>query len=473
MAILAVTTFPHHFVLPAGASGANWGWILVKWGKSGMQDELLNALLFLPLGFGLGGWLRRRMQLPWMIGFMVTLGFSLGLSYLIETLQIFIPPRFPALQDVFSNTFGGALGWLLFCLWETRDVRVAYFTYALVVFVLAALLQRDTTLRNWDSQFFLLLGNEGSANRPWQGEVSEIFITSRAMTDREVARLCAGETPPESFKSSLLALYRFKTRERRYKDLTGHLPDLVGEECIIPTLGETGVLLGPHCWLKSERSARVLVESLKQTSGFTLSVSMAPGDLSQDGPARIASLSVDAGRRNFTLGQVGPDLVFRLRTPLTGENGSHPSFVAGGVLNSHKPLNATITYDGRLLIFYIDGVRRFPSFNLNVGAAALSHFVVPNPNRTRWYQAVTYGVIFLPLGFLASLFPDDLKRRSASLGKGKLLITGGLLLPPLTLKGMLACVVETAVPWLDVGIAFGFIGIPLCLRLAYRAVRKR
>ena len=48
---------------------------------------------------------------------------------------------------------------------------------------------------------------------------------------------------------------------------------------------------------------------------------MTPGNTAQTGPARIVSLSADTGAQNFTLGQEGSDIEFRLRTPVSGRNG--------------------------------------------------------------------------------------------------------------------------------------------------------
>jgi VanZ like protein len=83
----------------------------VGWGKSSVADVLLNALLFIPLGFGLASVLpERRWRTGW-TSLVVVLGSCLAVSYVIEVLQQCLPPRYPTWRDVLANSFGGVLGW--------------------------------------------------------------------------------------------------------------------------------------------------------------------------------------------------------------------------------------------------------------------------------------------------------------------------------------------------------------------------
>jgi outer membrane protein assembly factor BamB len=58
-------------------------------------------------------------------------------------------------------------------------------------------------------------------------------------------------------------------------------------------------------------------------------VAFTTDDARQTGPARILTFSSDPYHRNFTLGQEGDRVVFRLRTPETGENGMNPETTIG------------------------------------------------------------------------------------------------------------------------------------------------
>ena len=59
-----------------------------------------------------------------------------------------------------------------------------------------------------------------------------------------------------------------------------------------------------------------------EASQFTVMATVATNKTVQYGPARIISLSADPGHRNFTLGQEDDNLIFRIRTPFTGNNGT-------------------------------------------------------------------------------------------------------------------------------------------------------
>jgi glycopeptide antibiotics resistance protein len=85
--------------------------LLVGWGRSSASDALLNAVLFMPFGFGLAGMLTWRRRLTGLMSLAVVFGGCFAVSYAIEVLQQCMPSRYPALRDVLANSFGGVLGW--------------------------------------------------------------------------------------------------------------------------------------------------------------------------------------------------------------------------------------------------------------------------------------------------------------------------------------------------------------------------
>ncbi len=92
-----------------------------------------------------------------------------------------------------------------------------------------------------------------------------------------------------------------------------------------------------------------LLAACRKTNRLAIEATITPADLKQDGPARIVSFSQDSGSRNFTLGQSGDELVFRLRTPRTGDNGTKPQ-VTLAKLAVGKPHHVVVSYvPGRLL----------------------------------------------------------------------------------------------------------------------------
>ena len=63
----------------------------------------------------------------------------------------------------------------------------------------------QTTLSTWDKSFSLILGNEGTGDRPWEGIISEVYITDRALSKDEIAQAYSDKLRDHSFSSSLLA----------------------------------------------------------------------------------------------------------------------------------------------------------------------------------------------------------------------------------------------------------------------------
>jgi hypothetical protein len=92
-----------------------------------------------------------------------------------------------------------------------------------------------------------------------------------------------------------------------------------------------------------------LLTACRKSNELTVEATIVPDSLDQDGPARIVSFSRDARNRNFTLGQSGDKLVFRLRTPRTGDNGTKPE-VTLAKLAAGKRHHVVVSYrPGRLL----------------------------------------------------------------------------------------------------------------------------
>ncbi|GIX08127.1 MAG: hypothetical protein KatS3mg115_2530 [Candidatus Poribacteria bacterium] len=97
-----------------------------------------------------------------------------------------------------------------------------------------------------------------------------------------------------------------------------------------------------------------LLRRLKATHQLTLEALVWPDHLENSGPARIVTFSSDPGSRNFTLGQEKNRLIFRLRTPQTGPNGTNPEITLGPV-SDRMPTHVVITYRPGKLIAYFNG----------------------------------------------------------------------------------------------------------------------
>ncbi len=99
---------------------------------------------------------------------------------------------------------------------------------------------------------------------------------------------------------------------------------------------------------------RELLEACRQTNELTVEAALTPANVTQGGPARIVTFSNDPGSRNFTLGQERGKLIFRLRTPRTGTNGTNPQTTFGR-LRPGRMTHVVVTYRPGLLRAYQDG----------------------------------------------------------------------------------------------------------------------
>ena len=84
----------------------------------------------------------------------------------------------------------------------------------------------------------------------------------------------------------------------------------------------------------SYKSARRIIDDLKQSNALSLEAWVSPAMTEQTGPARIVSLSANTSFRNFTLGQDNDHFDVRLRTRKTDANGIPSTATPAGSLEA-------------------------------------------------------------------------------------------------------------------------------------------
>ncbi|MBP6016456.1 MAG: right-handed parallel beta-helix repeat-containing protein [Candidatus Promineofilum sp.] len=140
------------------------------------------------------------------------------------------------------------------------------------------------------------------------------------------------DLPPDGTRvtKGLVALYDFKEGQgRQVRDVSG-----VGDPLHLRIMNEGGVTwsaqglkLDEPALITSERPATKIVNACRSTQEITLEAWIQPSNVTQDGPARIISISKSKTERNVTLGQglhgnQPADLyMVRLRTSQTSING--------------------------------------------------------------------------------------------------------------------------------------------------------
>ena len=162
--------------------------------------------------------------------------------------------------------------------------------------------------------------------------------TNTAQVSVKVTESGSNNNTGERVDAGLLALYDFNEGSGdTVFDVSGvgtalnlEIDDLTGVNW-----GDGVLNINSPSLIASNQAADKLIDGITATQEITMEAWITPGNTSQNGPARIATLSSDIGNRNFTLGQAGNDYNVRLRTTTTGYNGVGKTVSSqGGLLNT-------------------------------------------------------------------------------------------------------------------------------------------
>ena len=197
-----------------------------------------------------------------------------------------------------------------------------------------------------------------------------------------------------------------------YRDSAGNLPSLEWTERR-DALDEAGARLPPRPWLQSDGPASALARRLRETNAFTLRVHCVTDDTDQQGPARIVSNSVSPLLRNFTMGQEGGNLVFRLRTPRTGVNGYPLEVSAPDVFSDDRPREILVTYDGATVLVALghsDQVSR-TALTPSSSAVLAMPFLNLKPAELQMYELAYIAALSLIPAVLVAVFGRTRRHR--------------------------------------------------------------
>lgn len=436
-AVAIATLYPFNFSIPANFS---LGAIFDKFDNTSFyNDQVNNILLFMPLGFGIASILLRKNASPFIQILAVVIA-GACLSFTVEFLQSFLPSRDPTPADIFNNTLGSFAGLLSFYILDARQYRstlnyiqnnrisnsrvgiVAIFSgYIIIAFFIGMSWENNISLNEWNKHFPLVVGNERTGDRPWQGSVSQIAIADKAFSDSEVQQIFSNRDYLTSANSAVLAKYEFDGKDS-YRDVTGKQPDLLwqGQVSKSQSSNQKGVFVDSSRWLKTVEPVKLINQRISQTSEFTIITTVASASLNQKGPARIISVSGDPMHRNFTIGQDHKDLALRLRTPITGQNGSDINLSVPNVFVDTNQHRIIITYAKGKIRVIIDKPENVYSFNLLE--------LYPNSQKV-----FAYAVTFIPLGLYLTVLTIMVRRKAFNV----ILLISGVVLPSLIIESIL------------------------------------
>lgn len=126
-------------------------------------------------------------------------------------------------------------------------------------------------------------------------------------------------------------------------------------------LGSCGLSIDSETIIESNTSANKISNAIKASNAFTVETWIKPSNLTQNGPARIVTLSDGGYDRNFTLGQDYDHYSARFKTTTTDNNGYPTKQTGSDVASIGHIQHVTYTWDGntgeeRILV---DGVVKY------------------------------------------------------------------------------------------------------------------
>ena len=435
--LVILTLTPFQFVADAaslirGMEG------LYRW--SSAKDFLANVVFFIPFGALLYYWQATERHAVAALLYVIVIGTVTSFS--VEVVQLFFS-RHASVFDVLSNSLGTGIGALIYAAAPRRiaDLPFQLFMRATkwpgivciavlfgsVPFILSVT-QFLAPFALWNSRFTLQMGNEATLDRPWRGKIHLVALYNHALTDDEVERnFIEGFTPQNSSRSSkkgLIALYTFsETQGRTIGDRShfGKPLDLdVPTDGHIRWLGTHGIEIIKPSIIRSHEPANKVVDAVRETEELTIEAWVTPHDAVQSGPARIASLSRDTGSRNFTLGQQGAAVDFRLRTPVTGLNGHPLSLMTADAILAPKVTHLVASYKSGVQRLFVNGVKQPKALDLT--SDGVIGLAIPKSVAARIAYSFFY---FVPVSaLLAAFLSTRLGQRIKILGMSIVLTTG-------------------------------------------------
>ena len=344
-----------------------------------LWDLITNILLFVPFGF-LFVSLPVAPQSSRMSRLFLAGGAVCALSLSIEICQLFLP-RAPSMVDIFLNVVGGLAGAFIAIYarvplsrivqqWWVNIQKTPILALLLTAYILGLLATYGVPLplrpdfSNWDPNFTFQLGNEATLDRPWLGRIFLLAMYDRALSQDQIANNFTAGTFSDSAQSrvteGLVAFYNFTEGSGPIihdRSSFGLPLDLkIRNLQNIRWLRPNGIEFLKNTIIAYSEPANKLYNSdIYRRNALTIETWIAPADVHQDGPARIVSYSRDPKSRNFTLGQVEQNVVFRLRTPMSGLNGNSPQLQTRDNPLTTGLQHLVITYRKGFETLYVNG----------------------------------------------------------------------------------------------------------------------
>lgn len=131
----------------------------------------------------------------------------------------------------------------------------------------------------------------------------------------------------------------------------------IGDTDAVTWLAEGGLSIDSSVLIASTSAATKVIDAAQTANELTIEAWVEPVNTTQDGAARIVTLSEDYYSRNFTLGQEADQYELRLRTSATDEDGDPYLYTPSDSVSTDLT-HLVVTYDDRgLRQIFINNVR--------------------------------------------------------------------------------------------------------------------
>ena len=414
------------------------------------SDIPLNIILFIPYGLALTIIFERQSEKFKRHTFALVLAAGFLLTLLVEFLQLALPDRTSTLSDMVNNTLGAGVGYAFYHLFKKRVwlfakvkpvisnkrlLSAGLLGYLLILLLSAYWIKGGFQLRNWEPNYYLVLGNEKTQDRPWQGEIKNLGFFDRALSVDEIEDLFTASSTEQVSQEHLIAFYPI-TGVNSLSDQVGDSPDLqwtgFGND---PLTDVSSNLLDGKQWLETELPVTNLNEKLLASSEFTLFLTVTILNVKQYGPARILSIGEDPFHRNLMIGQNGADLILRIRTPFTGENGIVPQWKLPNTFVNSDTYRLAVTYDGVSVQVFSNSAKALSKIDMLPGAFIRFLHFTPHLTQVTALSAKLLSIFFYfltlaPFAVLLVILVTRVKRKSL----GLFLLISGIIIPPLLLE---------------------------------------
>ncbi|TVP97732.1 MAG: DUF1588 domain-containing protein [Planctomycetaceae bacterium] len=300
---------------------------------------------------------------------------------------------------------------------------------------------------NWDDKFHLAIGNELSGDRQWTGTLHLAAVYDRALSvddvrrnhaaggavnDDKLASMAVAAAWRNSDRRDLVALYRFDEGSGdtiRDSSESGEPLDLKIDKPNVTNWVNGGLTVYGSASIATPKPAKRLTDAIKKSQALTVEAWVTPANTTQDGPARIVTLSNGSSNRNFTLGQDKDRYEARLRAARTDNNGlPSQASPSGSAQTGLTHLAYTKEPDGQTRL-YVNGEEQ-ASANVGDNLAKWDgnyRLLIANETSGDRPWVGTYHLVAI---YNRSLTPDEIKAKGAGMSRYELAdhpARGGLL----------------------------------------------